>query len=55
VSTPAVNHHAGRAVPVHEYPAVIVGAGGAGLWAALEQCRAPIRLKPSSKSYLAWP
>jgi succinate dehydrogenase/fumarate reductase flavoprotein subunit len=25
--------------PVHDYPAVIVGAGGAGLWAALELAR----------------
>ena len=34
-----------------------VGAtfGWRGLWAALKQCRAPIRLWPSRKSCLAWP
>ncbi len=34
-----------------------VGAtfGWRGLWAALKQCRTPIRLKPSIKSCLAWP
>jgi succinate dehydrogenase / fumarate reductase, flavoprotein subunit len=38
-------------VPVHNYPAVIVGAGGAGLWAALELARAGIKTAVLSKLY----
>jgi succinate dehydrogenase / fumarate reductase flavoprotein subunit len=36
---------------VHEYPAVIVGAGGAGLWAALELARSGVRTAVLSKLY----
>ena len=39
------------AVPVHEYEAVIVGAGGAGLWAALELARAGVRTAVITKLY----
>jgi succinate dehydrogenase / fumarate reductase, flavoprotein subunit len=38
-------------VPVHDYPAVIVGAGGAGLWAALELARAGVKTAVLSKLY----
>jgi succinate dehydrogenase / fumarate reductase, flavoprotein subunit len=38
-------------VPVHNYPAVIVGAGGAGLWAALELARAGVKTAVLSKLY----
>jgi succinate dehydrogenase / fumarate reductase flavoprotein subunit len=37
--------------PVHEYQAVIVGAGGAGLWAALELARNGIRSAVLTKLY----
>jgi succinate dehydrogenase / fumarate reductase, flavoprotein subunit len=37
--------------PVHEYPAVIVGAGGAGLWAALELARDGVKTAVLSKLY----
>jgi len=36
---------------VHDYPAVIVGAGGAGLWAALELAREGIRTAVLTKLY----
>ncbi|HEY7598918.1 MAG TPA: FAD-dependent oxidoreductase, partial [Candidatus Limnocylindrales bacterium] len=36
---------------VHEYPAVIVGAGGAGLWAALELARNGIKTAVLTKLY----
>ncbi|MFI5255520.1 MAG: succinate dehydrogenase flavoprotein subunit [Candidatus Limnocylindrales bacterium] len=36
---------------MHEYQAVIVGAGGAGLWAALELARAGVRTAVLSKLY----
>jgi succinate dehydrogenase / fumarate reductase, flavoprotein subunit len=36
---------------VHHYPAVIVGAGGAGLWAALELARAGVKTAVLSKLY----
>jgi len=36
---------------VHEYPAVIVGAGGAGLWAALELAREGIKTAVLTKLY----
>ena len=38
-------------VPVHEYQAVIVGAGGAGLWAALELARNGIKSAVLTKLY----
>jgi succinate dehydrogenase / fumarate reductase flavoprotein subunit len=38
-------------VPVHEYEAVIVGAGGAGLWAALELARNGIKSAVLTKLY----
>jgi succinate dehydrogenase / fumarate reductase flavoprotein subunit len=38
-------------VPVHEYQAVIVGAGGAGLWAALELARAGVKTAVITKLY----
>jgi len=41
----------GGAPPVHEYEAVIVGAGGAGLWAALELARAGVRTAVVTKLY----
>jgi succinate dehydrogenase / fumarate reductase flavoprotein subunit len=37
--------------PVHDYPAVIVGAGGAGLWAALELARNGVKTAVLSKLY----
>ncbi len=37
--------------PVHEYPAVIVGAGGAGLWAALELARSGVKAAVLTKLY----
>ena len=37
--------------PVHDYAAVIVGAGGAGLWAALELARAGVKTAVLSKLY----
>jgi succinate dehydrogenase / fumarate reductase flavoprotein subunit len=37
--------------PIHEYPAVIVGAGGAGLWAALELARNGIKSAVLTKLY----
>jgi succinate dehydrogenase / fumarate reductase flavoprotein subunit len=36
---------------LHDYPAVIVGAGGAGLWAALELARSGVRAAVVSKLY----
>ncbi|HEX5466278.1 MAG TPA: succinate dehydrogenase flavoprotein subunit [Candidatus Limnocylindrales bacterium] len=41
----------GRGPVMHEYQALIVGAGGAGLWAALELARAGIRTAVLSKLY----
>jgi succinate dehydrogenase flavoprotein subunit len=41
----------GRGPVVHEFQALIVGAGGAGLWAALELARAGIRTAVLSKLY----
>jgi len=38
-------------VPVHEYQAVIVGAGGAGLWAALELARNGVKSAVLTKLY----
>jgi succinate dehydrogenase flavoprotein subunit len=38
-------------VPVHEFDAVIVGAGGAGLWAALELAREGVPTAVISKMY----
>jgi succinate dehydrogenase / fumarate reductase flavoprotein subunit len=40
-----------RPAAVHDYPAVIVGAGGAGLWAALELARSGVRTAVLSKLY----
>jgi succinate dehydrogenase / fumarate reductase, flavoprotein subunit len=40
-----------RAHPVHDYPAVIVGAGGAGLWAALELAREGVKTAVLTKLY----
>jgi succinate dehydrogenase / fumarate reductase flavoprotein subunit len=37
--------------PVHEYQAVIVGAGGAGLWAALELARSGVKAAVLTKLY----
>ncbi|MEA2676176.1 MAG: succinate dehydrogenase / fumarate reductase, flavoprotein subunit [Chloroflexota bacterium] len=37
--------------PIHEYQAVIVGAGGAGLWAALELARSGVKAAVLSKLY----
>ena len=37
--------------PVHDYQAVIVGAGGAGLWAALELARSNVKTAVLSKLY----
>jgi len=37
--------------PVHEYQAVIVGAGGAGLWAALELARNGVKAAVLTKLY----
>ena len=37
--------------PVHDYEAVIVGAGGAGLWAALELARSGVKTAVLSKLY----
>jgi succinate dehydrogenase / fumarate reductase, flavoprotein subunit len=36
---------------IHDYPAVIVGAGGAGLWAALELARDGVKTAVLSKLY----
>ena len=41
----------GRRSPVHEFPAVIVGAGGAGLWAALELARDGVTAAVLTKLY----
>jgi succinate dehydrogenase / fumarate reductase flavoprotein subunit len=40
-----------RSPEVHDVPAVIVGAGGAGLWAALELARAGVEAAVLSKLY----
>jgi succinate dehydrogenase / fumarate reductase flavoprotein subunit len=40
-----------RPIPTHEYQAVIVGAGGAGLWAALELAKAGIQSAVLTKLY----
>jgi succinate dehydrogenase / fumarate reductase flavoprotein subunit len=40
-----------RPVATHEYQAVIVGAGGAGLWAALELARAGVKSAVLTKLY----
>jgi succinate dehydrogenase / fumarate reductase flavoprotein subunit len=37
--------------PIHDYPAVIVGAGGAGLWAALELARDGVKTAVLTKLY----
>ena len=37
--------------PVHDYQAVIVGAGGAGLWAALELARSGVKSAVLTKLY----
>jgi succinate dehydrogenase / fumarate reductase, flavoprotein subunit len=37
--------------PIHDYPAVIVGAGGAGLWAALELAREGVKTAVLTKLY----
>jgi succinate dehydrogenase / fumarate reductase flavoprotein subunit len=37
--------------PVHDYEAVIVGAGGAGLWAALELARSGVKAAVLTKLY----
>jgi succinate dehydrogenase / fumarate reductase flavoprotein subunit len=37
--------------PIHDYEAVIVGAGGAGLWAALELARSGIKTAVLTKLY----
>jgi succinate dehydrogenase / fumarate reductase flavoprotein subunit len=42
---------AGDRPTVHDYPAVIVGAGGAGLWAALELARKGVKTAVLSKLY----
>ncbi|HUG47787.1 MAG TPA: succinate dehydrogenase flavoprotein subunit [Candidatus Limnocylindria bacterium] len=42
---------AGDGATVHDFPAVIVGAGGAGLWAALELARKGVRTAVLSKLY----
>ena len=42
---------AGERPTVHDYPAVIVGAGGAGLWAALELARRGVKTAVLSKLY----
>ncbi|CAN5734351.1 succinate dehydrogenase flavoprotein subunit [soil metagenome] len=45
-------HQAGQGpITVHDYPAVIVGAGGAGLWAALELARDGVKTAVLSKLY----
>src|SRR5919106_2191917 len=36
---------------IHDYPAVIVGAGGAGLWAALELARSGVKTAVLTKLY----
>ncbi|MGZ3587399.1 MAG: FAD-dependent oxidoreductase, partial [Candidatus Limnocylindrales bacterium] len=41
----------GRRPVVHVYEAIIVGAGGAGLWAALELARAGIKTAVLTKLY----
>jgi len=38
-------------VPIHEYQAIIVGAGGAGLWAALELARDGVKSAVLTKLY----
>ena len=40
-----------QAIPTHEYEALIVGAGGAGLFAALELARAGVRAAVITKLY----
>ncbi|HEY8167398.1 MAG TPA: succinate dehydrogenase flavoprotein subunit [Candidatus Limnocylindrales bacterium] len=47
--TPSVG--AARAPVIHDFQAVIVGAGGAGLWAALELARAGVRTAVLTKLY----
>src|SRR5215204_3357732 len=37
--------------PIHDYQAVIVGAGGAGLWAALELARSNVKTAVLTKLY----
>ncbi len=40
-----------RSIATHEYQAVIVGAGGAGLWAALELARSGVKAAVLTKLY----
>jgi succinate dehydrogenase / fumarate reductase flavoprotein subunit len=46
-----VSLRAARPPVIHEFEAVIVGAGGAGLWAALELARAGVRTAVLTKLY----
>ena len=51
---PDAAHARGSVTPkptVHDYPAVIVGAGGAGLWAALELARNNVKTAVLTKLY----
>ncbi|HSH21947.1 MAG TPA: FAD-dependent oxidoreductase, partial [Candidatus Caenarcaniphilales bacterium] len=47
----ATRADAGAGPPIHEFPAVIVGAGGAGLWAALELARQGVKTAVLTKLY----